>query len=219
MVLMVLFIIVFLLLISVYLNNKGLKQDVDSLNNELANKEKMIQDRESRIIELRKINHDNRKHVNLLDSIDAKYINRKNKISLIAESLEDRCKNYGIDYRYIISNEHFIDISYSDLNSILVNILENAINSIIMVEGYRSKHNYIRLNSFEDEVMFCIEIMNNGPQILNVDKIFQVGYTSSNIEGRGLGLAIVKEIIEKYNGNIYVGSNEINTVFTIIFQK
>ncbi len=218
-ILMLISMLVTLLMVVMYLNNIGLREEVDSLNDELVYKEKMIQDRESRILELRKINHDNRKHINLLNSIDSKYVKRKNKISLIAESLEDLCKNNNIDYRYIISNENFIDIAYSDLNSILVNIVENAINSISSFGEYKNKHNYIRLNSYEDNIIFCIEIINNGPKIENTRGIFVEGFSSSGESGRGFGLTIVKELVEKYNGNIFVNSNEINTTFTIIFLK
>ncbi|MDY5963839.1 MAG: hypothetical protein SPJ36_02120, partial [Peptostreptococcus porci] len=73
-ILMLISMLVTLLMVVMYLNNIGLREEVDSLNDELVYKEKMIQDRESRILELRKINHDNRKHINLLNSIDSKYV-------------------------------------------------------------------------------------------------------------------------------------------------
>jgi sensor histidine kinase regulating citrate/malate metabolism len=65
---------------------------------------------------------------------------------------------------------------------------------------------------------YVLEVSNNGEKIseVEIDKIFEPGYTTKGSVGRGYGLFLTKNLIEKYGGTIEVYCQE-NTVFQIMF--
>ena len=176
---------------------------------------------------------------NNLNSFKETYKTDSSKVLIIANSVMETCSRNNIDYKYYIGDPNMvIGVSFSDLNSIIGNVLENSIRALknkeIASENRRidkntssnidtssSKNNarYIRMNIYDDTLAYFIEITNNEPQIENIDAIFKKGHTDSKNPDRGLGLYICKILIEKYKGHIYVESNKINTKFTIIIPK
>jgi len=57
------------------------------------------------------------------------------------------------------------------------------------------------------------------PVSLYNDRLKQTGYTTGANEGEGMGLAICAEIANRYNGKIWVVSDEYETVFEGFFPK
>lgn len=225
------------------IGNSSLKNEVNELNDELSDKERRISQMEESIKNLRKIKHDNVKQLDFTKKLlednkndeardfieelllkgDVSYekrlfTNSDDMVTIknIASSIEEKCRKNNIDYKYFVDNlASKFPVKPSELNSIITNILENSVKAV-MENGDERK--YIRLNAYEDNILFCIEIRNNGPKIKDTSKIFNNGYTGFS-HGNGFGLFIVKELVEKYRGCVYVDSNSINTVFTVLLPK
>ncbi len=106
-----------------------------------------------------------------------------------------------------------VAMSEIELYRIIVNIVNNAIKAM------KNKGTIIA-KSFIDNGLAIIEIENDGEKIPEkyIEKIFEAGFTTKNNSDKnhGYGLNIVKELIENYNGNIFVESSEAKTKFTII---
>ena len=240
---LIIFTVLTLSTIFLAVGNNSLKKEVEELNDELSDKERKISQMDESIKDLRKIKHDNIKQIDfakkllednkyeeavdfleeLLFKGDVSYETRisssskdKSLIKNIASCIDEKCRENNIDYKYFVDNLNSrIAITPSELNSVITNILDNAVRAV-MENGDGRK--YIRLNAYEDNILFCVEIRNNGPKIQDTSKIFSKGFTGS-ADGNGFGLFIVKEIVDKYRGCVYVESNDINTVFTVLLPK
>lgn len=94
---------------------------------------------------------------------------------------------------------------------ILGNIIDNAIYVLKEKEGYR----LIEIELYEDLKNYGFRIKNNGGKIPEdiITKIFEVGITTKGDKGDGMGLAIVKELVEEYQGQISVKSDDQYTFF------
>ncbi|WP_157677424.1 sensor histidine kinase [Dehalobacterium formicoaceticum] len=103
-----------------------------------------------------------------------------------------------------------------DLCSIIGNILDNAFEAVLEKENNRNVGLEIK---FENN-NYVIYVINNGPKIpKSIQKsIFQPGNTTKGSEGRGYGLFIVKKLVDEYNGEIQVLSEE-KTVFIVSLPK
>lgn len=224
--------------IFIKLKNVGLRNEINVLNEDLHKNELVLENINKKIDNLRINNHEHRKKLNLVKELAHQNkckdilnflenetkksyndirVSDSSRISIIANSIQDSCLKYNINYKYYIGNASMIlPVDFSDLHSIIVNILENSVNVLKNKDNGKA---YIRMNIYDDPVGYYIEILNNGPKVDNTKEIFKKGYTKSNDASRGLGLYICKKIIKKYTGNIYVESNDINTKFTVIIPK
>ncbi len=89
------------------------------------------------------------------------------------------------------------------LNQVFVNILVNAVQAI---EG----NGDIFIKTFQQKDEVVVEIRDTGKGISkeNLQKIFNMGFTTKKIgAGMGLGLALVKQIIEAHHGTIEAESD------------
>lgn len=100
-----------------------------------------------------------------------------------------------------------IPVSDWDLNRIVGNLLDNAIEAVSRLE-MNEKIVEIRING--DKEKNRIEVISYGLLIsAEVKKrIFERGFTSKKEVGHGIGLAICKELLDRYQGNIYIDKNE-----------
>lgn len=91
-----------------------------------------------------------------------------------------------------------------DLTSLISNLIDNAI-EYLLDNPDLPQVIYFKMENQDNLKGYRIYIGNSykGPPI-NVDKIFQKGYSSKNKVGRGYGLSIVQEIVNNYNGKINV---------------
>lgn len=110
------------------------------------------------------------------------------------------------------ANLALLAISEMELYRIVVNIVNNA------VKAMKNKGR-LTIRSYNKDENIIIEIENDGEKIPEgiINKIFKSGFTTKEDDDKnhGYGLSIVKELIENYNGKIFVESNEVITRFII----
>lgn len=236
-------IILFLILIilSCYIGFKFIR--LINNNNEQESKlqklDSKINHKDNIIIKLRSQKHDYLKHLQVVYSLlntglseDAKeYImnisnsfksknSRYGKVSYldaIASLKYEEClqKNISFDV-YIQDFMDNLEIEPNDMSSVLLNIIDNAIESL---SDIKKEKKYIRLHAYEDEFQYIISIKNNGPKIHDVESIFWDGFSTKEGQDRGYGLYLVKNILDKYDYSILVNSDDFLTEFVILIPK
>ena len=94
---------------------------------------------------------------------------------------------------------------------VLGNIIDNAIYAL----QERGENRIIKIELFEDLKAYGFRIKNNGPRIREewINKIFDAGVTTKGEQGEGMGLSIVKDILQKYEGDIEIFSDNEATIF------
>lgn len=94
---------------------------------------------------------------------------------------------------------------------ILGNIIDNAIYAL----GEKNDNKIIKIELFENLKTYRFRIENNGPRICEewIDRIFDTGVTTKGEKGEGMGLSIVKDILQKYEGDIEIFSDNEATIF------
>lgn len=227
--------------ICVYIGNKFIKL-VDDNNsnlkylNTLNNK---IEHKDSIVAKLRSQKHDYLKHLQVVYSLLNTGLSddAKEYITTISNSFRSKTSRYGkVSYLDAIASlkyeecliknisfdvyiQDFIDnlvIEPNEMSSVLLNIIDNAIDSLSTLNKYNK---YIKLFVYEDEFQYVISIKNNGPKIYNTDSIFDEGFSTKDGEHRGYGLYLVKNILDKYGYHIFASSDEFITEFTILIPK
>lgn len=121
----------------------------------------------------------------------------------------------GDEITILIEDKADLKLSAMDeieLYRIIVNIVNNAKRAM-------KNRGTLIARSFQDLKNILITIENDGEKIPEevIGKIFELGFTTkeNSDKNHGYGLSIAKELIEKYNGKIFVESNEVITKFTI----
>ncbi|MEG0843741.1 MAG: GHKL domain-containing protein [Romboutsia sp.] len=97
----------------------------------------------------------------------------------------------------------------SELSSILLNIIDNAIDEL---KANNKEYKYIHVDIYGEENIYNVTIKNNGSKIKDTKKIFEMGYSSKG-KSRGYGLYAIKRMLESYNCTIKVISDEEETEF------
>lgn len=126
--------------------------------------------------------------------------------------IKKRNINYELTIDKKIRKVHFIELDTNmiiDICKIIGVFIDNAIEE---VENLNEKN--IGINLYIEDNYLIIEISNNYGHNIEVEKIFEKGYTTKS-NGHGYGLYMVKEIIEKNNkfGNHINVSKNIFTQF------
>lgn len=114
-------------------------------------------------------------------------------------------KEKNIRFERIAFDEFYVDVDPERMESILMNIISNA----VKYHDFSKSDPFVRIEGRKDNHNFCISIQDNG-QGINDDvqeKIFDMFYRASEqSDGSGLGLYITKEMVEKLNGSIRLTS-------------
>lgn len=218
---------IFIIFLTIYFAN------IDRKSNEIL---KLNIELEKKINELKKIKHDYGSQISYLygvylmknheklgqllkEIIEGHDISSQVTVLSLEDSLISQVINSSNlrDIDVLIDEKANLDdtnVNELDLQRIISNIVRNSVevlngSGLLMIKTYYTL-NYVVIN-----------IQNNGPRIDDdiIEKIFQQGFsTKENTNGdNGFGLYIVKELIEKYNGNISVTSNNEVTNFIIKF--
>lgn len=208
------------------------KSELNKLNNKIEHKDNIIS-------KLRSQKHDYLKHLQVVYSLLNNNLSNdaKDYITNISNSFSSKTSRYGkVSYLDAIASlkyeeclmkninfdvyiQDFIDnlvIEPSDMSSVLLNIIDNAIDSLSTIN---KDNKYIKLFVYEDEFQYVISIKNNGPQIYNTESIFEEGFSTKDGDNRGYGLYLVKNILDKYGYHIFASSDEFLTEFTILIPK
>lgn len=127
-------------------------------------------------------------------------------------------KDEKIDFNLIVDRKvrtvDLIELGESlmfDVCRITGVFLDNAIEE---VKNKEDKRIFIEL--FTDEDKLCIKISNNFKGSINIEKIYEKGYTTKS-EGHGYGLSLVKEIVDKNSKLTNLTSVE-NDIFTQLLE-
>lgn len=111
-------------------------------------------------------------------------------------------ESQGIDLAVAIKCDFArLSIPPWDLNSILGNLIDNAMEAAIA-----DKQPRVAIEFTYNHGLYLISIVNNGSNIMDADKIFEAGYTSKGSVSRGYGLFLVKKLLDHYGGEIVVKS-------------
>lgn len=104
-----------------------------------------------------------------------------------------------------------IELSESEFSSIILNIIDNAIDEL---KKYDKEYKYIHVDIYKDDNHHNISIKNNGNKIEDIKKIFELGYSSKG-KNRGFGLYSIKKLLESNKCIIEVYSDDMETEFNI----
>ncbi len=140
----------------------------------------------------------------------------------INQTIEDICliykkklmeRNIKLEIIYK-ENNIIVDCVADQIKQVLLNIIQNAEESISSEEGEIT----ITVERKELNVLINVKDSGNGIERQHMSSIFEPFFTTkSTVKGTGLGLAICYGIIKKHNGDIKVENNaEQGTTFTII---
>lgn len=102
------------------------------------------------------------------------------------------------------------DIDQSQINQVLMNLLQNAINSILESQNFEKNNlGNISISFYVTNEIINLIIEDDGPGFTNtaLEKAFDPYYTTRE-KGTGLGLAIVQKIILDHFGEISIGKSE-----------
>jgi signal transduction histidine kinase len=129
----------------------------------------------------------------------------------IGRSLEDayefigyKIESNNITYRENIEDNISVFIDYQDLQQILINLMNNAVQSM-------KKGGTLGVRAYRNGSKVMIEVHDDGPGIKeeDIDKIFDPFFTTKKPgEGTGLGLWLTYDIVSNYNGEISVKSKK-----------
>ncbi|MFJ8236423.1 sensor histidine kinase [Ureibacillus sp. NPDC094379] len=152
-----------------------------------------------------------------IHNIQSIHLNIKHPgLSVLLQTKKLSAQNQQIDMCVSVSDDSFDQIKTTDLIKLLSNLIDNAIDASKELPEDQRK---ISINCQSCGNQYIFKITNSGPKILDKDKIFKQGYSTKTAEHdkkiRGQGLFIVKDIVDKYNGNITISSNEIETSFFV----
>ena len=124
------------------------------------------------------------------------------------------CESKSIDLNLNISTKlENIQIPSWEICRVLSNLVDNAIFELCRLKKSRK----LSIDIHEELNNYVFIVKNNGIKIPEeiMHKIFQPTFTTKGEQGQGMGLAITKEIVEEWQGNIEVTSNDEFTKFTV----
>jgi PAS domain S-box-containing protein len=173
-----------------------LKLSSNSLNETLTNLNEVVSIQTNITLTTEKIN--------LLDYIETTLV-----------VLSSQIKTNSITINNLVSSEVEIKYNSAYLESILYNIISNAIRY-----SHKERNSIITIKYYKENDLKVLEIADNGIGIdleKNKNKIFGMYKTFSNSEdSRGIGLFITKNQVEAMGGNITVESEiNVGTTFKI----
>ena len=146
------------------------------------------------------------------NNICADFVTGNHYIDAILNTKKLRASKYNIDLTACIDSLlENIELTDSEISSILLNIIDNAIDEL---KFCKKDYKYVHVDIFEDENYYNICIKNNGSKIKDTKKIFEMAYSSKG-ENRGYGLYSIKKLLEGYSCSIDVESDNMETEFYV----
>ena len=223
------------------------RERIIRINDKFIIQEHQMKNMEDIINIIRQEKHDYANHINVINALCAinkpDTIGRiQGYLTTITESIHSSFKlldtgndyidgllsiksNYamkkGIQFEVSI-NERFssLIIRADELVSIISNLIDNAFEAFKATSQYDEKE--ISIITYLNENKFCIDIANNGEMIPSEmkNKISEKGFSTKTKDtgNHGFGLFIISELVMKNHGQIFVESDEVETVFSLRFK-
>lgn len=102
------------------------------------------------------------------------------------------------------------DVESQDVNILLGNLLDNAIEA---VEKYKGANKKIDLQIFSDETALLVRVSNPYEKGIKEDENGDILTSKEDVINHGIGLKSVKEVVNRYNGDLKIEREE--SVFKI----
>lgn len=136
----------------------------------------------------------------------------------VLRMVEKKANVHGIDVQYEISDVPMIHADTGQLQQVLLNLLNNAIDAIVEKHGYQGGKLTVGTrpsNNGRTEIFVRDNGIGIGPE--NLKRIFTPFFTTKPVgKGTGLGLSVCYGIVENMGGVMQVESERgVGTMFTI----
>jgi len=224
--------IVVIIFVLTMLSIKQLEDDVEN-RTKIKLLRKHVQEIESLNLLLRSEKHEYARHVQYLQSLAylrkydglMEYINALAKayrptetlinaghpaITSLINTKRNTAELQGIEFTVAVKSDFSkLTVPPWDLNSILGNLIENAMEAAIV-----DNHPRVAIEFSHQNGQYVFYISNNGAAILNMDSIYEPGYTTKDSLSRGYGLFLVKKLVDQYGGDIQIRCGK-RTHFTV----
>ena len=128
--------------------------------------------------------------------------------------MQPELEKHNINFSVSFIEELSINIDYTLIEQVLINLLVNAKDALVNTENPK-----INLDAITDQGKVFINVSDNGPGISKnqEEKIFTPFYTTKE-NGAGIGLSLSRQIMHLHDGNIMVKSVPYNrTTFMLKF--
>lgn len=208
--------------------------------------EEYVRNLEDVINVIRREKHDFMNHINTVFAICR--LNKPDSLEMIDRYLTKLTNNLQVTYKFFETGNIYVDgllaiksnvcfendielvvdigeplhraeADDSDVAGIVGNIVDNALESLLKASEIKNKK--IIFKTCIEGKSYHMIISNNGPEIQkqHIDMIFDNGFTTkSNSKDHGFGLYITKQLILKNDGQVFVSSTPLETVFNIVYK-
>lgn len=140
-------------------------------------------------------------------------VNIGDVISEVLRLLQFRIEEQGVDVRMSGVEGQMVEGNKEQFQIALNNVIVNALDALTGIDD-----STILITLRRDQDYVSIKIEDNGPGIPDseIEKVFDVFYSTKPDTGTGLGLAMVKKIIEMYGGSVKVSCQvDVGTAFDL----
>ncbi|MEK3796666.1 GHKL domain-containing protein [Peribacillus sp. FSL H8-0477] len=154
-----------------------------------------------------------------IHSIESVKLQVKNPgLAVLLETKRLTAQNNNIDITIDFSDDEFDKIKTTDLIKLLSNIIDNAIEATGEIP---EKDRKIKITCTKNHDNYEFVVKNTGSKIENINQedLIKSGYSTKRMvpgKVRGQGLFIVNEIVHRYNGELVIQSNDIETNVTMV---
>jgi signal transduction histidine kinase len=130
---------------------------------------------------------------------DFKNVNLDSLVQACIELVKDECEIKNIDITIDVDSQLVVLANQSQLEMVVLNLLNNAIDSLDVYDGKRS----IAIASLQKDEKTCLIVTDSGmgvPLELQ-DKVFELFLTTKN-DGMGFGLWLSQAVMENHRGSL-----------------
>jgi signal transduction histidine kinase len=148
--------------------------------------------------------------------------NIKELANQLVDFSSERFRNHDIDLEFVFDGEEEVEMNSSTLQTILINLLNNAFDAVASCERDRNRKIEMFINNPRNDNLE-MRIQDSGPGIPEeiINNIFAPFFTTKSPRGMGIGLYWVQRVVNTNGGRIDVESpNEYNgATFSVSFPK
>lgn len=154
-----------------------------------------------------------------IHSIESVRLQVKNPgLAVLLETKRLTAQNNNIDVAIDLSDDEFDQMKTTDLIKLLSNVIDNAIEALCEIP---EKDRRITISCKKNRDNYGFVVKNTGSKIENINQedLIKSGYSTKKMvpgKVRGQGLFIVNDIVNRYNGELVIQSNDIETNVTMV---